>query len=591
MIHFIFTDRDPRYMFLKGDTSEDISNLKCFKSMCCPVDPACYLPSYKNSGRPQYTQDFIWEYDQVSGDKVYYGAIGMWQVAYKFFKTNNYEFDGLLENKDFFKNKIQHSFEEFVEIIRGWNLKYFPRPYQLEAAYKILQYKQSLSVLSTRAGKTLIAYCVFRYCMEYLNMKRILMIVPSITLVKQGYSDFDEYAEFFKTECIWSGGKIVESSNLTIGTFQSLIGFLDRKSKRYNQSFFDTYDFVFVDEVHRATANQIKTIISQPFMKNVKIAYGMTGTLPKEKTIDSFCLHSLLGAKIQDIEPKELMDAGYISKIDITQIRLSYKNVEKQYDAFIKCAEYVLGEFVMEQDPKNPKRKKKIMLQNPEHQILALKKLPDGLLDTKLQLELQYGKDTPEFKNHYIDILYEMVKASDTANFLVIERMMSHFMEERIDFLCYNILPLCINNTLILAHHTQYIDKLYIIIKERFPDKNIVKITGSVNLKERQKIIQMFKENNNCIMIASYGTMSTGITLHNLCHGILFESFKSNVVNMQSLGRGLGLSDLKEKYEVYDIIDMFDEALKTKSIFLQGAEKIKIYKKNEYPYKIVNKTI
>ena len=175
---------------------------------------------------------------------------------------------------------------------------------------------------------------IFRYCIEYLNAKRILMIVPSIQLVTQGYNDFKDYAEFFNTECIWGGGKLVESANLTIGTFQSLIKFIDKgtkakPNKKYNPHFFDGYDIVFVDETHRATAAQIKNIISQPFMKDVKIAFGMTGTIPKEKTIEYYCLKSLLGATIQQIKPKYLMDEGYISKVNITQVRLHYKDLEK----------------------------------------------------------------------------------------------------------------------------------------------------------------------------------------------------------------------------------------------------------------------
>ena len=133
------------------------------------------------------------------------------------------------------------------------------------------------------------------------------MIVPSIQLVTQGYNDFKEYAEFFNTECVWGGGKLVESANLTIGTFQSLIKFIEipkrgKTNDKYNPKFFDGYDIVFVDETHRATANQIKTIISQPFMKEVKIAFGMTGTIPKKKTIEYYCLKSLLGATIQEIK-------------------------------------------------------------------------------------------------------------------------------------------------------------------------------------------------------------------------------------------------------------------------------------------------
>ena len=85
--------------------------------------------------------------------------------------------------------------------------------------------------------------------------------------------------------------------------------------------------------------------------------------------------------------------------------------------------------------------------------------------------------------------------------------------------------------------------------------------------------------------------MSTGITLSNLCFGVLFESFKSNVVNMQSIGRGLGLSDMKDEYTLYDIIDVFDNKILTNKIYLQGLAKCKIYENNKYPYEIINVNI
>jgi hypothetical protein len=85
--------------------------------------------------------------------------------------------------------------------------------------------------------------------------------------------------------------------------------------------------------------------------------------------------------------------------------------------------------------------------------------------------------------------------------------------------------------------------------------------------------------------------MSTGITLSNLCFGIFIESFKSNVINMQSIGRGLGLSDLKNEYILYDIVDCFDNKILTNKIYLQGLAKIKIYQENKYKFKIMNVTI
>ena len=106
-----------------------------------------------------------------------YKGIGVRGKIQKFFKDNNVPFDGLMENQHFFKRKLQHSFEEFKQIVDNWGLKFQPRPYQYEAAYKILTWKQSVSGLATRAGKTLIAYIIFRYCIEYLGAKRMLLLV------------------------------------------------------------------------------------------------------------------------------------------------------------------------------------------------------------------------------------------------------------------------------------------------------------------------------------------------------------------------------------------------------------------------------
>ena len=594
MIHFIFTEQDTRYLFLKFDNKDDERNLKKLKDHINLIDPICHLPTY--TGIP-YTQDFLWEYRQPSGDKVYYCSIGLWQVIYNFFISNGIEFDGLLDHQHLFKRTLKHTFEEFCNIVDNWHLDRKPRPYQYESAYKILQWYSSVSQLATRAGKTLIAYIVFRYAMEYLNVKNILMIVPSIDLVKQAYNDFHDYAEFFNTECIWAGGKLVESSNLTVGTFQSLIKFIEKpkrgkENKKYNPDFFNKFDCVFVDETHRAAAAQIKNIISQPFMKDVKLKFGMTGTLPKEKTIEFYCIHSLLGAKIQEIRPKELMDDGYISPVEIQQVRLFYQDLNKQKEVFIKCAEYAISEFTTQKNDKG--KNEKIKLQNPENQIQYVKELPYMVQEVKTHLigEMLFNDSKyNNAQNKYITYLRKHI-ANDTAtNSLFVERMMTHFFDERIEYLCNVILPKCDRNTLILGHHTEYLRRLFDVLQKRFPNKHIDIITGVVNSKRRDKIKQMLKENDDCILIGSYGCMSTGITLNNLCFGVLFESFKSMVVNMQSIGRGLGLSEIKDKYVLYDIIDCFSPTVTPKKIYLQGLAKCKIYDEEQYPYKIINVNI
>ena len=500
MIHCRFTEKDPRYLFLKYDDETDFQCLKLTQKYVNLVDPICYLPTYSG---PPFTQDVLWSYTKPTGEVIFYAAIGMWQSLYKYFKLQNWEFDGL--EPKWVKQRLQHRFEQFKEIVDSWGLKYRPRPYQYEAAYKVLQWKRSVSELCTRSGKTLMAYMIFRYAMEYLGAKRILMIVPSIELVKQAYEDFQEYAEFFHTECIWGGGKLVESANLTVGTFQSLIKLLDRKDKKFNPAFFNGYDVVFVDETHKATANQICTIISQPFMLDVKIAFGLTGTIPEDHTIPRYLLHSLLGAKIQEIRSKDLMDDGYLSPVKIYQCRLHYQNKQKQLHHWLECAEYCLSDDIEYKDviepeypeePKKlsyPKRKRKesdddykkrcdsidfrndkkvvawkikcdkirnkgvvtimrkVMKKEPRFLLQYEKAFPEGL---QLARQTAYTDGSEAALLNYKKLLEKAIVADAGANMLHVEVMMNHFFDERIDYLI-TILKKCLYNKLVLAMHRE----------------------------------------------------------------------------------------------------------------------------------------
>ena len=582
MIHFRFKENDLRYLFLTCDNEQDIEICRDLMKHMNLINPRCYLATFK--GKP-FTEDYLFEYTQSSGRTLFYCSIGLWQVVYKYFKENNVSYDGL--DQKYFKRPMQHTLEEFKAIVDSWGLTKTPRPYQYESAYNILCWKRSVSQLATRAGKTLIAYIVFRYCIEYLNAKKILMIVPAVDLVKQGYSDFKEYKEYFKSECIWSGGKLVESSNMSIGTFQSLISFLEKDNKKYNPHFFDDYDIIFVDETHRAVAKQISTIITQPFVNKSKIMFGLTGTLPKEKTIERYALHALLGAKIQTIRPKELMDAGYISDLHIIQHRLYYNDEYKQLDNWLKCAEYAISEFcyIKKQDKKKLER---IPLENPEFLIAYEKNMPEQIQNAKKKIFEQPEKSLTIKKLEYKSLIEKYLSISTRGNNLTIEKMMTHFFDERIDYLFNNILPTCDKNTLILVQHRVYIEYLLELLKKKFPNRHIMCIYGNVNDKKRTEIRESMRKYNDIILIATYACVGTGLTLANLCYGVFFESFKSETLNMQSIGRGLGLSELKDKYILHDINDCFNQDLASKKLYLQSLEKIKIYKENEYDYEVKN---
>ena len=137
-------------------------------------------------------------------------------------------------------------------------------------------------------------------------------------------------------------------------------------------------------------------------------------------------------------------------------------------------------------------------------------------------------------------------------------------------------------NTIIFAHHTEYINFLEKYFKEIFPEKIIYKINGSTNLKKRQQILDKMLENDNVILVASYGCCSTGLTFKNVDYCIFAQSFKSGIINRQSIGRLLLKTQEKSEAYIYDLVDCFP----TKRLYLQGLAKVKLYKADGYDYNI-----
>ena len=327
-------------------------------------------------------------------------------------------------------------------------------------------------------------------------------------------------------------------------------------------------------------------------MSNVKIAFGMTGTLPKDFTIERHCINALLGPKIQELNPKDLQDGGYISDVKITQCRLQYMNEWQSIKDWIKCAEYCLSIFEEVPNKKNPKKMDHVPLTDPKFLIAYKKNLPQGIIDAKWKIYGEKKPDTSKMSDEqwqqYQDLQYKhflqmVIQESTKTNALHVEMMTVHFKERRIDWLIAKLKD-CPNNTLILAQHREYIKYVYERVKEAYPDREVLYVIGGS--KDRKIVKEVMKTKNNVILIAGYAICSTGITLSNLCHGFLFESFKSQVINMQSIGRGLGLSDMKDAYELYDVTDQFDSKIASNKIYLQGLQRVKMYKEQKWPYNI-----
>ena len=144
----------------------------------------------------------------------------------------------------------------------------------------------------------------------------------------------------------------------------------------------------------------------------------------------------------------------------------------------------------------------------------------------------------------------------------------------------------CEKNTLILF---QYIEKhgkvLLELFKQRFPDRKIVYIDGGVPKEKREEARRIIEENDNVIILASYGTFSVGINAPNI-HNIIFaSSTKSFIRTAQSIGRGLRLHKNKDMLFVYDLVDNFSYPSGSYENYLleHYKERMKLYESENFP--------
>ena len=146
-------------------------------------------------------------------------------------------------------------------------------------------------------------------------------------------------------------------------------------------------------------------------------------------------------------------------------------------------------------------------------------------------------------------------------------------------------LSLSLNGNVLLLY--QYVEKHGRILNDLIKDngRNVYFIHGGIDGEERNKIRKIVNEEDNAIIIASYGTTSTGINIPNI-HNIIFASpSKSRVRNLQSIGRGLRKSETKSEAVLYDIADDFSWKSKQNHTLLHFVERIKIYNEEKFEYK------
>ena len=157
---------------------------------------------------------------------------------------------------------------------------------------------------------------------------------------------------------------------------------------------------------------------------------------------------------------------------------------------------------------------------------------------------------------------------------------------ERNTFLC-NLVGHCNGNTLCLF---QFVEKhgepLYKLIKDKYKDRKVFFVYGGVNTDTREQIREIVEKEHGAIIVASYGTFSTGINIRNVNNIVFASPSKSKIRVLQSLGRGLRLGDKSQSLRVFDLADDLSIDSKLNFTLRHFRERINIYKEQKFQFKI-----
>ena len=118
--------------------------------------------------------------------------------------------------------------------------------------------------------------------------------------------------------------------------------------------------------------------------------------------------------------------------------------------------------------------------------------------------------------------------------------------------------------------------------------KNVHFIHGGVSAENRELVRSVAESSSDNIILASYGTFSTGVNIKRLDNIIFASPSKSKIRNLQSIGRVLRKGNGKTKATLYDVVDDLQWKGKKNFAVNHFIERISIYSSEGFDYNIYN---
>jgi len=204
--------------------------------------------------------------------------------------------------------------KEVVDFIKTLNLPFNPRDYQFIAIMEALHRTRGILLSPTGSGKSLIIYILLQYYLRVVKDKKVLVIVPTTSLVEQMYSDFIEYGgDKEDIHKIYSGKDKSFEEFICVSTWQSIY--------KLPKEWYDQFGMVIGDECHGFKSKSLMNIMNKA--TEAKYRYGTTGTLDGTQTHE-LVLQGLFGKTFKVTTTKKLQDSGTLAELNINRLVLDY---------------------------------------------------------------------------------------------------------------------------------------------------------------------------------------------------------------------------------------------------------------------------
>lgn len=145
-------------------------------------------------------------------------------------------------------------------------------------------------------------------------------------------------------------------------------------------------------------------------------------------------------------------------------------------------------------------------------------------------------------------------------------------------------------NTLILFQFVEKHGKVLLPLLEK-ENKHVHFIYGGISAEDREEVRRLCETNDDNIILASYGTFSTGVNIKRLDNIIFASPSKSKIRNLQSIGRVLRKHEGNSKATLYDIVDDLQWKSNKNFAVKHFIERVKIYNDEGFEYRIYNVSI